>query len=384
MQIIHKKIKELKEYGKNPRVNDKAAEYVAESITKFGFRNPIIIDKENMIVAGHTRLKAAKILKLDTVPCVLADDLTDEQIRRFRIIDNKSSEIADWDMELLEIEISELTTDDFNFSDFGFTEGQIHIEPLEDEVPQMSEEPISKYGQVYQLGRHRLMCGDSTLKIDIDILMNGVVADMVITDPPYNVNYEGKTKDKLKIDNDKMEDSPFREFLKFAFENINSVLKHGGVFYIWHASSEAYNFYGACKGVGWNIRQCLIWLKSSIVLGRQDYHWKHEPCLYGWKDGAGHLWNNNRKQSTILEFDRPNANKEHPTMKPVALFSYQISNNTNKGDTVLDVFGGSGTTLIACEGIGRTAYVMELDPKYIDVIIKRFENLTGEKAVLIR
>lgn len=384
MQIIYKKPYELTEYGKNPRINDKAAQYVADSITKFGFRNPIIIDKDNIIVAGHTRLKAAKILKLETVPCVLADDLTDEQIRQFRIIDNKSSEIADWDMELLEIEISELTTDDFNFSDFGFTEGQMALETEEDEVPQIIEEPISKYGQVYQLGRHRLMCGDSTLKSDIDILMDGDVADMIITDPPYNVNYEGKTKDKLKIDNDKMDDSSFREFLKSALENINNVLKPGGVFYIWHASCESYNFYGACKDAGWTVRQCLIWLKNSIVLGRQDYHWKHEACLYGWKDGAGHLWNSDRKQSTILEFDRPNVNKEHPTMKPVALFSYQISNNTNKGDTVLDVFGGSGTTLVACEQIGRTAYIMELDPKYTDVIIKRFENLTGEKAVLLR
>lgn len=384
MQIIYKKPYELTEYGKNPRINDKAAQYVADSITKFGFRNPIIIDKDDTIVAGHTRLKAAKILKLETVPCVLADDLTDEQIRQFRIIDNKSSELADWDMELLEIEISELTTDDFNFSDFGFTEGQMALETEEDEVPQIIEEPISKYGQVYQLGRHRLMCGDSTLKSDIDILMDGDVADMIITDPPYNVNYEGKTKDKLKIDNDKMDDSSFRDFLKSAFENINQVLKPGGVFYIWHASCESYNFYGACKDASWTVRQCLIWLKNSIVLGRQDYHWKHEACLYGWKDGAGHLWNSDRKQSTILEFDRPNVNKEHPTMKPVALFSYQISNNTNKGDTVLDVFGGSGTTLVACEQISRTAYILELDPKYTDVIIKRFENLTGEKAVLLR
>lgn len=212
--------------------------------------------------------------------------------------------------------------------------------------------------------------------------MNGELADLLITDPPYNVNYEGKTKDRLKIENDKMSDSTFREFLRDAFVCANTVMKPGAVFYIWHADSEGYNFRGACKDVNWQVRQCIIWNKNVMVMGRQDYQWKHEPCLYGWKDGASHLWASDRKQTTVIDFNKPQRNGEHPTMKPVGLFDYQIKNNTKGSDIVLDLFGGSGTTLIACEQDGRKARLMELDPHYCDVIIQRWENLTGHKAVL--
>lgn len=205
---------------------------------------------------------------------------------------------------------------------------------------------------------------------------------MLITDPPYNVDYTGKTKDALKIENDKMDSNTFRQFLCDAFSNADMVMKPGAVFYIWHADSEGYNFRGACEDIGWIIRECLIWVKNSLVMGRQDYHWQHEPCLYGWKKGT-HLWANDRKQTTLLRFDRPNKNGEHPTMKPVKLFDYQIRNNTKEGDTVLDIFAGSGTTIIACEQNKRNAFCMELDPKYCDIIIKRWENLTGQKAVLL-
>lgn len=207
--------------------------------------------------------------------------------------------------------------------------------------------------------------------------------DMLLTDPPYGVDYTGKTKDALKIDNDNKNDEEFIEFLKKAFANADSVMKPGAVFYVWHADSKAYVFRMACHTVGWEVRQVLIWVKNSMVLGRQDYQWKHEPCLYGWKSGAGHLWASDRKQTTVLEFDRPNRNAEHPTMKPVKLFDYQMCNNTKGGDCVLDLFAGSGTTLIAAEQNGRTAYCMEYDPKYVDVIIDRWETLTGEKAVLL-
>lgn len=196
---------------------------------------------------------------------------------------------------------------------------------------------------------------------------------MLLTDPPYGVDYVGKTKDALKIENDAKTDDEFVLFLQNAFAAADGVMKQGAVFYIWHADSKAYVFRMACQMVGWEVRQVLIWVKNTMVLGRQDYQWKHEPCLYGWKDGAGHLWAADRKQTTVLEFDKPNANREHPTMKPVALFDYQIRNNTKGGDIVLDLFGGSGTTVIACEQNGRTAYVMEYDPKYVDVIVKRWK-----------
>jgi DNA modification methylase len=205
---------------------------------------------------------------------------------------------------------------------------------------------------------------------------------MLLTDPPYNVAYTGKTKDALTIQNDSMSDEAFRTFLRDAFVTADAMLKPGAVFYIWHADSEGYNFRGACKDAGWQVRQCLIWQKNSMVMGRQDYHWQHEPCLYGWKDGAGHLWASDRKQTTLLEFDRPSRSEDHPTMKPVALFEYQLLNNTKGGDIVLDSFGGSGTTLIAAEKNGRIARIMELDPKYVDVIVKRWEDFTGQKAVL--
>jgi len=205
---------------------------------------------------------------------------------------------------------------------------------------------------------------------------------MLLTDPPYNVAYEGKTKDALTIQNDDISDEQFRTFLRDAFLTASTVMKAGAVFYIWHADSEGYNFRGACKDVGWTVRQCLIWKKSQLVMGRQDYHWKHEPCLYGWKDGAGHLWAADRKQTTILEFDKPSRNGEHPTMKPVGLFEYQMLNNTKGGDIVLDLFGGSGTTLIAAEKNGRVSCLMELDPRYCDVIVKRWEEFTGKQATL--
>lgn len=213
--------------------------------------------------------------------------------------------------------------------------------------------------------------------------MDGQQADMLLTDPPYNVDYVGKTKDALKIKNDKMEDSAFREFLRDAFLSADTGMRKGAVFYIWHADSEGYNFRGACFDVDWKVRECLIWNKNSMVMGRQDYQWKHEPCLYGWKDGASHLWASDRKQVTVLNFDRPSKSELHPTMKPIALFAYQIGNNTHEGDAVLDIFGGSGTTLMACEQLNRKSYTCELDPHYCDVILQRWEDYTGKKAELV-
>jgi site-specific DNA-methyltransferase (adenine-specific) len=216
---------------------------------------------------------------------------------------------------------------------------------------------------------------------DVETLMDGAKADMLLTDPPYNVAYEGKTKEAMTIQNDAMGDSDFRQFLRDAFASADAVLKPGGVFYIWHADSEGYNFRGACHDIGWKVRQCLIWLKNTIVMGRQDYHWKHEPCLYGWKEGAAHFWASDRKQSTIIECNKPQRNGEHPTMKPVELMEYQIGNNTKPGQVILDLFGGSGSTLMACEKTGRAARLMEIAPKYVDVIVKRWQDFTGKQAV---
>lgn len=384
MNIKNLCLAEIKPYEKNPRKNDGAVKYVAESIKQFGFKVPIVIDNDGVIVAGHTRWKAAKKLGLETVPCIVADDLTEEQIKAFRLADNKVAEKAEWDFDLLAGEMDELF--DFDMTIFGFEEISLEeeTEAVEDDFEaELPEEPKAKPGDIYQLGSHRLMCGDSTSITDVEKLMGGQLADMLLTDPPYNVDYEGKTKDKLKIENDKMDNDHFRQFLVDAFSNADMAMKQGAVFYIWHADSEGYNFRGACFDIGWRVRQCLVWNKNAIVMGRQDYQWKHEPCLYGWKEGASHLWAADRKQTTVIDFKRPTKNNLHPTMKPIGLFDYQIKNNTKGGDIVLDLFGGSGTAIMACEQNGRKAYTMEYDPRYVDVIIERWEKFTGQKAVLL-
>lgn len=387
MQIIEKKLEELKVYENNPRNNDKAVNAVAESILQFGFKVPIVIDTNDVIVCGHTRLKASKKLGLDTVPCIVADDLTEEQIKAFRLADNKTAELAEWDVSKLEEELKELAEMDFDMSAFEFDVADIEEpkEVVEDDVPDVSDcEPITQLGDIWKLGEHRLMCGDSTDKETVERLMDGAKADLLVTDPPYNVAYEGKTEDALTIENDSMSGEEFRAFLTSAFTVAVESLKEGASFYIWYANLESYNFIGACIDAGLHIRQFLIWNKNSMVLGRSDYQWKHEPCLYGWKDGAPHKWYSDRSQTTVLEFNRPSRNGEHPTMKPLDLIGYQIQNSSKKNDIVLDLFGGSGSTLIACEQLNRKCRTMELDPKYCDVIIKRWETLTGKKAELIK
>lgn len=386
MEIKDVKITDLKPYEKNPRMNDNAVPYVANSIKEFGFKVPIIIDKKNVIVAGHTRYKAAQQLGLETVPCIIADDLTPKQIKAFRLADNKTAEKAEWEAEFLSDELKELL--DVDMGAFGFEDVlddlEEELEAQEDDYEmELPEDPRAKTGQIWQLGKHRLMCGDSTKKTDVLQLVGGCKMDILITDPPYNVSYEGKTKDNLKIQNDNLNSEDFRTFLRDAFKNADDVMREGAAFYIWYASSEAINFESACNDAGWKIRQNLIWEKNTFVLGRQDYQWNHEPCLYGWKDGAAHTWMSDRKQTTILKFNRPIRNDIHPTMKPIPLFDYQIKNSTRSGDKVLDLFGGSGTTIMACEQNGRTAYVMEYDPKYADAIIDRWQTYTGEKAVLL-
>ena len=413
MEIVYKTLRELIPYEKNPRRNDEAVKYVAASIQEFGFKVPIVIDKDGVIVAGHTRYKAAKKLQIEKVPCIIADDLTEEQVKAFRLADNKVGEIAEWDENLLFEELQDIQ---MAMEVFGFEEFDVEEEDVEAEEdfyePELPAEPRAKYGDVYQLGEHRLVCGDCTKDEDVEKLLDGEEMDLCVTDPPYNVNYEGTAG---KIENDNQDDTSFFNFLYDFYTQMLKALKAGGAFYIWHADIEGANFRQALKEAGGHVRQCLIWNKNSLVLGRQDYHWKHEPCLYGWKEGAGHYFINDRSQTTVFEdkididkmskedmknllkeiFEdkvpttvineaKPTANDVHPTMKPIKLIARLVSNSSRKGEKVVDFFGGSGSTLIACEQLGRKCYTMELDPKFVDVIVDRWEQFTGQKAKLIK
>lgn len=384
-QVKNIKVKELFPNKKNPRkISKENLKKLKSKIERLGFHNPVKVDEKMNLLGGNQRVKA--LLEMGAaeleIPVMIPNrPLTKKEKDEIIITDNISDGEWDWDLLKNEWNMDELK----NWGlEWDFDDAEDEDDEVEEvEIPEKVETRC-KRGDIWQLGDHRLMCGDSTSISDVEKLMDGVKVDLLITDPPYNVAYEGSTKEKLTILNDKMDNDSFRQFLRDAFTTADAVMKPGAVFYIWHADSEGYNFRGACFDVNWKVRQCLIWNKNQIVMGRQDYHWKHEPCLYGWKDGASHLWASDRKQSTVIEFDKPQRNREHPTMKPVGLFDYQIKNNTKKQDIVLDLFGCSGTTIVACEQNGRIAYSMELDEHYCDVIIQRWENLTGNKAERIK
>jgi len=390
MKIEQRSVEKLIPYAKNSRTHsDAQVAQIAASIKEFGWTNPILVDGENGIIAGHGRLMAARKLGHDKVPVIELKDMTETQKRAYIIADNQLAMNSGWDTSLLTLELTDLQEEGFDLELLGFDPKELNalLEPEvsegltdEDAIPDVPDEPKTKPGDIYELGNHRLMCGDSCNIEAVEALTDGLV-DILITDPPYNVAYEGSNG--LKIQNDDMSDEKFRQFLADAFIAASAVMKPGAVFYIWHADIEGFNFRGACRDAGFQVRQCLIWNKDSLVMGRQDYHWKHEPCLYGWKDGAAHLWSADRKQSTIIECKKPKRNDIHPTMKPVELMEYQILNNTKGMDIVLDLFGGSGSTMIACEKLGRKSRLMELDPKYCDVIVKRWEEFTGGKAKLL-
>lgn len=372
LNLVQMKISDLVMYENNPRKNDNAVEAVANSIRSFGFKVPIIIDKNNVVICGHTRVKASKKLGMDEVPCVIADDLNEEQVKAFRLADNKVSELAEWDLDKL---AEELQFIDMDMLQFGFEdlEESMERDVLEDEFNENEELPVNPYakkGDIFVLGKHRLMCGDSTLVEDVAKLCDSKVADMIFTDPPYNVDYEGGTG--MKIQNDKQKDADFFEFLTKAFNNMAANVKNGGSIYCCHADTEGINFRTAFKSAGFKLAECLIWVKNSLVLGRQDYHWRHEPILYGWKEGASHYFVDDRTQDTVWEYNKPKNNDLHPTMKPLELVGKAIKNSSKKGERVLDLFGGSGSTLIASEQIDRCALLMELDEKYVDVIVKRY------------
>ena len=427
MKIEYRSTKELIPYVNNPRKNDKAVDKVAESISKFGFNVPITVDRFGVIATGHTRLKAAIKLGMTDVPVIVLDDLNPEEIAAWRLVDNRTSEIAEWDFPKLSEELKNIKTLDLSVFDFKLPDKDVglHEDNFEVELP---KKPKAKLGDIYELGKHRLICASSTDRESLEKLMDGKLADLIVTDPPYNVNYGSRGKqykekggyqcgmNSRTILNDNMEDSVFLEFLIDVFKIAKDFLKPGGAYYVWHSDTKGFIFGEALTKAGLDVRQCLIWKKNSLVLGRQDYQWIHEPCLYGWKGGAGHYFINDRGFTTfyeldkpdyqslskpelikiikglaepkdaisVIEEDRPSKSAEHPTMKPVRLIGRLIANSSKKDELVLDMFGGSGTSIIASEQLGRRCYMVELDPKYIDVIIERWETYTGLKAKLVQ
>ena len=371
------KISEVKLNPNNPRlIKDDKFKKLVQSIKDFPEMlniRPIVVNQDMIILGGNMRYKACKEAGLKEIPIIITD-LSEDKQREFLIKDNTSGGEWDWQVLANEWDAEELDAWGLDLP-IDFNPEVLEAEEDDFEVPEGGIETDIVLGDLFEIGEHRLICGDSTQTDTFEKLMNGHLADLVVTDPPYNVAYEGKTKDKLKIDNDNMSNGDFYQFLYDFYTALGAYTKKGGSWYVWHADSEGANFRLAMANAGIMVKQCLIWVKNSMVMGRQDYQWKHEPCLYGWKEGASHGWYSDRKQTTVLNFDRPSRNAEHPTMKPVILFSYQIENSSKQGDIVADAFAGSGTTMVACQQLNRKAYVVEFDPKYCQVIIDRMIKL---------
>ena len=362
------------------------------AIVEMGFKIPIIAKSDGQVVDGHLRLKAAKKLALDSVPVILADDLSETQIKAFRILVNQSAHWADWDMDLLKLEMQTLDELDYDLGLIGFSEEELNdlldpdeqtSETDEDQIPALEEKPISQLGDTWVLGNHRLHCGDATNEQALAALMNGELADMAFSDPPYNVDYGNNVKDKLRskdrrILNDNLGDD-FYQFLNAALTNLLSVTKGGC--YVAMSSSELDTLQKAFRDAGGKWSTFIIWAKNTFTLGRADYQRQYEPLLYGWREGNDHFWCGARDQGDVWFFNKPVKNDLHPTMKPVELVERAIRNSSKSRDIVLDLFGGSGSTLIACEKTHRSARLMELDPKYVDVIVRRWQEYTGNQAV---
>jgi site-specific DNA-methyltransferase (adenine-specific) len=377
------KISEVKPNPKNPRIiKDGKFQKLVKSIQEFPDmlnKRPLIVftdvDNKYVVLGGNMRLKACKEIGLKEIPIIVADEWTEEQKNEFLIKDNVG--FGEWDWDSLANEWDTEKLDDWGLDLPVDLSVQEELEAEEDnfDVPEGGIETDIVIGDLFEIGEHRLLCGDSTQTDTFEKLMQGELADMVVTDPPYNVAYEGKTKDALTIENDSMGNDDFYKFLYDFYTALTTAVKKGGAIYVWHASSEVINFGKAMVDAGWLLKQQLIWVKNTMVMGRQDYQWKHEPCLYGWLKGDSHKWYSDRKQTTVIEWDKPMRNGEHPTMKPIGLFSYQIENSSKIGDIVIDAFGGSGTTMVACEQIKRKARIIEYDPKYCQVIIDRMKKL---------
>jgi DNA modification methylase len=370
------KISEVKNNPNNPRLikDDKFKKLVQslKDLPEMAQVRPIVVNTDMIVLGGNMRLKAMKEAGWKDVPVEVVDWDEDKQ-KQFIIKDNVGFGEWDWDMIANEWDAEELNAWGLDVPAFG--EKELEAEEDDFEVPAGGIETDIVLGDLFEIGQHRLLCGDSTQTDTFEKLMQGEIADMIITDPPYNVAYEGKTKDALTIENDSMGNEDFYQFLYDFYTAAATACKKGAAIYVWHASSEVINFGKAMVDAGWLLKQQLIWVKNTMVMGRQDYQWKHEPCLYGWLAGGSHNWYSDRKQTTVIEWDKPQRNGEHPTMKPIGLFAYQIQNSSKSGDIVIDCFGGSGTTMVACEQTNRQARIIEFDPKYCQVIIDRMLKL---------
>lgn len=382
MQLVS--IEKLVPYVNNARTHSpEQINKLRSSLREFGFINPVIIDRDYGVIAGHGRILAAKEEGIKEIPCVFADHLTEAQKKAYIIADNRMAMDAGWDEELLRVEIEALQAEAFDLSLTGFDEKELadlfqedsEVEDDDFDVDGELKEPaVTQMGDVWTLGRHRLVCGDSTKEETYEVLMQGQKANLVLTDPPYNVNYEGAAG---KIKNDNMAGDKFYQFLLDAFINMEKVMANDASIYVFHADTEGLNFRKAFADAGFYLSGCCIWMKPSLVLGRSPYQWQHEPCLYGWKKKGKHQWYADRKQTTIWSFEKTKKNTDHPTMKPIPLLAYPIKNSTMSNTLVLDPFGGSGSTLIACEQTDRSCFTIELDEKFCDVIVKRYIEQVG-------
>lgn len=384
-------IDELIPYIRNARTHSpEQVSQIAASIKEFGFLSPVVVSEDNTILCGHGRVAAAQKLGLKRIPCIKESHLTETQKRAYIIADNKLSLNAGWDNELLSIELSELQGEDFDLDLLGFDEKEL-LEIFSDEEDiveddfdvdeELKKPSITKTGDIWTLGRHKLICGDSTKEETYKLLLEDKKINLVITDPPYNVNYESSAG---KIKNDNMKSENFYQFLYDAFSNMEKVMADDASIYVFHADTEGLNFRKAFNDANFYLSGCCIWKKPSLVLGRSPYQWQHEPCLYGWKKKGKHMWYTGRKETTIWEFEKPSKNADHPTMKPISLISYPMKNSSMTNALVLDPFGGSGSTLIAAEQLGRNAFLIELDEKFCDVIVKRYiEQVGSDKEVIL-
>ena len=375
-------------YVNNARTHSKEQiNKLRASIREFGFINPVIIDRDYNVIAGHGRILASQEEGIDKVPCVFVDYLTDAQKKAYIIADNRMALDADWDEELLKIEIESLKDEDFDLSFTGFDESELldlfgddSKGKVEDDNFDLSsaleKASFVEKGDVWTVGKHRLMCGDATSKEDVQTLMGDTKGNLILTDPPYGVSF--KSSSGLTIENDSMKNDEFYNFLLSAFKNMADHLEKGGSAYVFHADTEGLNFRKSFVDSGFHLAGCCIWVKNSLVLGRSDYQWQHEPVLYGFMQNGKHRWYSDRKQTTIWNFDKPKKNSNHPTSKPLDLLSYPISNSTQENAVVIDTFGGSGSTLMACEKMNRICYTMELDEKYASVILRRYVEDTGD------
>ena len=385
MQLIS--IDKLVPYVNNARTH--SAEQILKlrsSLREFGFVNPIIIDREFNVIAGHGRLMAAKEEGIEEVPCVFVDYLTDAQKKAYILADNRMAMDAGWDDELLKIEMEELQNLGYDLEFTGFDEKELAdlfgVDDKEvkedgfDLTAALEKASFVERGDVWFVGKHKLMCGDATSSEDVAKLMEDKKANLILTDPPYNVAF--KSSDGLTIQNDSMDNNDFYEFLYLSFKNMADHLENGGAAYVFHADTEGLNFRKAFIDAGFHLAGCCIWVKDSLVLGRSDYQWQHEPVLYGFLQNGKHPWYSDRKQTTIWNFDKPKKNSNHPTSKPLDLLAYPINNSTQANAIVIDTFGGSGSTLMACEQMNRICYTMELDEKYASVILRRYVEDTND------